>query len=147
MKGKVDSVVELLCFILKTLFHLWATFLYLCLLTAKQKYRTIKFYKDYFSEFFVKQKPKVQAKIIWTFDLIEELQRVPEIYLRHMENTDGLYEIRVQFGSDIFRIFCFFDQGQLVVLANGFQKKTQKTPKQEIDKAHKIKEEYENERK
>lgn len=64
-----------------------------------------------------------------------------------MENTDGLYEIRIQQGSDIYRIFCFFDQGQLVVLANGFQKKTQKTPKQEIDKALKIKEEYFNEKK
>ena len=59
-----------------------------------------------------------------------------------MENTDGLYEVRVQSGSDIFRIFCFFDKGQLVVLANGFVKKTQKTPKREIEKATKIKEEY-----
>ncbi len=84
---------------------------------------------------------------MWTFDLIEKHHRVPEVYLKHMENTDGLYEIRVQHGNDIFRIFCFFDQRQLVVLANGFQKKTQKTPKQEIEKALKIKEEYESERK
>ena len=90
---------------------------------------------------------KVQDKIIWTFDLIEELQRVPETYLKHLENTDGLFEIRMQHGSDIFRIFCFFAQGQLVVLANGFQKKTQKTPKKEIEKAIKIKEEYENKKK
>lgn len=113
----------------------------------KQKNRTIIFYKDYFQEFFVKQRDKVKDKIIWTFDLIEELTRVPETYLKHIENTDGLFEIRVQLGSDIFRIFCFFDRGQLVVLANGFQKKTQKTPKQEIEKALKIKEEYENEKK
>ena len=86
----------------------------------------------------------MKDKIIWTFDLIEELPRVPETYLKHIENTDGLYEIRVQHGSDIFRIFCFFNRGQLVVLANGFQKKTQKTPKQEIEKALKIKEDYEN---
>ena len=78
--------------------------------------------------------------------MVEDLQRVPESYLKHLENTDGLYEIRVQHGSDIFRIFCFFDQGQLVVLANGFQKKTQKTPKKEIEKATKIKAAYENER-
>jgi|ERR1035437_428025 phage-related protein len=116
-------------------------------MNKKQKYRTIIFYKDYFQEFFVNQRDKVKDKIIWTFELIEELQRVPETYLKHIENTDGLFEIRVQFGSDIFRIFCFFDQGQLVVLANGFQKKTQKTPKQEIAKALKIKEEYENEKK
>ncbi len=77
--------------------------------------------------------------------MVEDLQRVPETYLKHIENTDGLYEIRVQSGSDIFRIFCFFDQGQLVVLANGFQKKTQKTPKKEIEMAVKIKSEYESE--
>ena len=111
------------------------------------KFRTIIFYKNYFDEFFIKQRDKVKAKIIWTFDLIEELQRVPETYLKHLENTDGLFEIRVQQGSDIFRIFCFFDQGQLVVLVNGFQKKTQKTPKKEIEKALKIKEEYENQEK
>jgi len=112
----------------------------------KQKYRTIIFYRDYFQEFFVKQRDKVKDKIIWTFNLIEELQRVPETYLKHLENFDGLYEIRVQQGSDNFRIFCFFDQGQLIVLVNGFQKKAQKTPKQEIEKALKIKEEYENEK-
>ena len=100
-----------------------------------QKYRKITFYKDYFQDFFDRQSKKVKAKIVWTFDLVEDLQRVPETYLKHIENTDGLYEIRVQVGSDIFRIFCFFDQGQLVVLANGFQKKTKKTPRNEIDLA------------
>jgi phage-related protein len=108
----------------------------------KHKQRTIIFYKDYFEEFFVKQREKVKAKIIWTLELIEELERVPETYLKHLENTDGLYEIRIQQGSDIFRIFCFFDQGQLIILTNGFQKKTQKTPKKEIEKALKIKNEY-----
>ena len=112
----------------------------------KTKVRTIIAYKSYFEDFFVKQKSKVQDKIIWTFDLIEELPRVPETYLKHLENTDGLYEIRVKIGSDIYRIFCFFDEGKLVVLANGFQKKTQKTPKQEIEKALKIKKEYESEK-
>lgn len=110
------------------------------------KKRTIIFYKDYFEEFFVKQREKVKAKIIWTLELIEELERVPETYLKHIENTDGLYEIRVQQGSDIFRIFCFFDQGQLIIITNGFQKKTQKTPKNEIEKAVKIKTEYQNEK-
>lgn len=112
----------------------------------KQKYRKITFFKNYFQDFFDKQSKKVKAKIVWTFDLVEDLKRVPEIYLKHIENTDRLYEIRVQLGSDIFRIFCFFDQGQLVVLANGFQKKTQKTPKKEIEMALKIKTEYENEK-
>ena len=89
----------------------------------------------------------MKDKIIWTFELIEELQKVPEIYLKHIKNTEGLFEIRIQQGGDIFRIFCFFDKGQLVVLANGFQKKSQKTPRQEIDKALKIKKEYESEKK
>jgi phage-related protein len=110
-----------------------------------QKHRRITFYKNYFQDFFFKQNKKVKAKIIWTFELVEDLQRVPETYLKHIENTEGLYEIRVQLGSDIFRIFCFFDQGKLVVLANGFQKKTQKTPKKEIELALKIKAEYESE--
>ncbi|OAQ43662.1 addiction module toxin RelE [Pedobacter psychrophilus] len=109
-----------------------------------QKYRKIIFFKNYFQDFFDKQSTKVKAKIVWTFDLVEDLQRVPETYLKHLENTDGLYEIRVQFGNDIFRIFCFFDKGQLIVLAHGFQKKTQKTPKKEIEHALKIKAEYEN---
>lgn len=109
-----------------------------------QKYRKIRFYKDYFQHFFAKQNKKVKAKIIWTFELIEDLQRVPETYLKYIENTDGLYEIRVKFGGDIFRIFCFFDQGQIVVVANGFKKKTQKTPKIEIARAVKIKSEYES---
>jgi phage-related protein len=112
----------------------------------KQKHRKITFYKNYFQDFFVKQNKKVKAKIVWTLELVEELQRVPETYLKHLENTDGLYEIRVQLGNDIFRIFCFFDQGQLVVLANGFRKKTQKTPKKEIEMALKIKIEYESEK-
>lgn len=108
-----------------------------------KKVRTVIFFKDYFESFFVKQNEKVQRKVIWTINLIEEIQNIPETYLKHIKGTDGLYEVRVQVGSNIFRIFCFFDQGQLVVLMNGFQKKTQKTPKTEIEKALKIKKEYE----
>lgn len=111
------------------------------------KHRTIIFYKSYFEEFFIRQQDKVKKKIIWTFDLIEKVQMIPDTYLKHLENTESLYEIRVQQGSDIYRIFCFFDKGSLVVLANGFHKKSQKTPKQEIEKALKIKQEYESERK
>ena len=112
----------------------------------RQRQRTIVFYKDYFEEFFEKQREKVKSKIIWTLTLIEELERIPETYLKHLENTDGLFEIRVKQGNDIFRIFCFFDQGQLIILTSGFHKKTQKTPKKEIEKAIKIKKEYENEK-
>ena len=109
------------------------------------KCRKIIFYKSYFEDFFIKQRGKVQEKIIWTLELLEELDRVPETYLKHIVNTEGLYEIRIQQGSDIFRIFCFFDDKKLVIITNGFQKKTQKTPKKEIEKAIIIKKEYENE--
>ena len=107
----------------------------------KVKYRRIVFFKSYFEKFFIKQTKKVKEKIIWTFDLIEELPRVPENYLKHMEDTDGLYEIRVQFGNNVFRFF--FDHEQLVVLANGYQKKSTKTAKKEIEVALKINAEYE----
>jgi len=113
---------------------------------SNKKVRTVFLYKNYFSDFYKKQRQKVKDKIIWTFRVIENIGQVPEDYLKHIEGTDGLYEIRVQQGSDIFRIFCFFDEGKLVVLANGFQKKTQKTPKSEIEKAINIKQEYENEK-
>ena len=109
---------------------------------GNQKRRTIIFYKNYFADFFIKQRQKVKDKIVWTFDLIELIEKVPETYLKYMKGTDKLFEIRVQSGNDIFRIFCFFDEGNLIVLANGFQKKTRKTPNQEIEKALKIKNEY-----
>lgn len=112
----------------------------------EKQIRYIYLYKEYFSDFFKKQKQKVKDKIIWTFRLIETIQQIPSDYLKHIEGTDGLYEIRVQLGNDIFRIFCFFDDGKLVVLANGFQKKTQKTPKSEIEQALKIKKQYETEK-
>jgi phage-related protein len=113
---------------------------------SNEKIRTVFLYKNYFTEFFEKQKQKVKDKIIWTFRLIETIQHVPEEYLKHIEGTDGLYEIRIHIGSDIFRIFCFFDKGKLIVVANGFQKKTQKSPKKEIERSLKIKKEYETER-
>ena len=112
---------------------------------SELKLRTVTLYKDYFSNFFKKQRQKVKDKIIWTFRIIETQKQIPTDYLKHIAGTDGLYEIRVQQASDIFRIFCFFNEGKLIVLANGFQKKTQKTPKSEIEKALKIKNEYETE--
>lgn len=89
-------------------------------MAKNEKYRKIFFYENHFQEFFDQQTTKVKAKIVWTLELVEDLPRVPESYLKHLENTNGLYEIRVQHGSDIFRIFCFFDDGKLVVIANGF---------------------------
>ena len=123
---------------------IWTTFCIFVNDMEEKKIRNIFAYKNYFLDFFQKQKPKVKEKILWTFMVIETVEKIPIEYFKHMEGTNGLYEIRVQFGNDIFRIFCFFDEGKLVVLTNGFQKKTQKTPKKEIEMALKIKEEYEN---
>ncbi len=65
-------------------------------------YRTVISYKSYFDDFLEKQNLKVKLKIAWTLKLIEEIQQVPETYLKHIEETYGLYEVRVQQGSDIF---------------------------------------------
>lgn len=88
-----------------------------------QKIRKITFYKHYFQDFFSQQNKKVKAKIIWTFDLIEELERVPETYLKHIENTDGLYEIRVQLASDIYRIFCFLTKDKSLYWPTDFRRR------------------------
>ena len=91
-----------------------------------KKAREVVTYKDYFEEFFEKQSQKVRDKIIKVLDIIEQIERVPVTYLKYIEGTNGLFEIRVQLGSDIFRIFCFFDGNKMVVLLCGFQKKTQR---------------------
>jgi phage-related protein len=109
-----------------------------------ERVRKIIFYKSYFLDFADGLTLKVKAKISWVIDLIETVERVPEKHLKHLEGTGGLYEIRIAAGTNIFRIFCFFDKGKLVVLMNGFQKKTMKTPVNEIERALKIKKEYEN---
>lgn len=107
--------------------------------------RQVIAYKDYFLNFYEKQPDNVQAKIEWTLNLIRVMPIVPEKYFSYMKGYKGLYEIRVEVSSNICRIFSFFDKGNLVILANAFQKKTQKTPKQEIERALKIMEEYQNE--
>jgi phage-related protein len=106
--------------------------------------RQVIAYKNYFLDFYEDQTDKVQAKIEWTLNLIKVTPKVPEKFFKHMQGTKGLYEIRIEVGSNIYRIFSFFDKGNLVVLGNGFQKKSQKTPKQQIEKALKIMEEYQN---
>ena len=108
----------------------------------KRNIREIVYFKQYYLDFYKEQNENVKLKLNWTLDLIASIERVPGKFLKHIEGTDGIYEIRVEVGSNIFRVFCFFDQGKLVVLINGFQKKTQKTPKNEIALALKIKKEY-----
>ena len=107
--------------------------------------RQVIAYKNYFLNFYGELSDNVQRKIEWTLNLIRVTQQIPEKYFKHIEGTKGLYEVRVEVGSNIYRIFAFFDKGNLVVLGNGFQKKSQKTPKQEIERALKIMEEYQNE--
>jgi len=100
-----------------------------------------------FWNFYNNQTKKVQDKIDWVIDLIRTIPMVPERFLKHLEGTDGLFEIRVKVGSNIFRMFSFFDKGNLVILLNGFQKKSQKIPKKEIEKAERLKRQYYEERK
>jgi len=107
-----------------------------------EKIRNIIAYKHYFEEFLRSQPVKVQNKIYKILEIIEFQQHVPSKYLELLQDTHGLYETKYSLGSDIWRVFCFFDEGQLVILLNGFQKKTQKTPKSEISLALRLKEEY-----
>ena len=113
---------------------------------AKFTPRAVIFYKNYYVNFYNAQKPEVRLKIDWTIGLVRDLAIIPEKYFKHLEGTDGLFEVRVKVGSNIFRIFCFFDEGNLVVLTNGFQKKTDKTPRQELDRAEQIQREYYHEK-
>jgi len=99
-------------------------------------------YKDYFWDFYNVQTAQVQDKIDWVIELARTLEIVPEKYLSHMTGTDGIYEMRIKLGSNIYRVFCCFDEGRLIILFNGFKKKTQKTPGQEIEKAKRIQKEY-----
>jgi phage-related protein len=104
--------------------------------------RTTYVYGNEFWDFYYAQRTEVQDKIDWVIGLVRSLRIVPEKFFKHLEGTEGLFEIRIKVGSDIFRIFCFFDEGNLVILINGFQKKTEKTPKNEIEKAERLKQKY-----
>ena len=115
-------------------------------LRIMNKIRTVIAYKNYFEDFLTKQPKKVQDKVFKILEAIETLERVPSNYLKAITGTNGLYEARIKLASNIWRVFCFFDQGKLVILLNGFTKKTEKTPKNEIDKAKKLMIEYYNEK-
>ena len=104
--------------------------------------RRITTYGQYFNKFYSKLDKEVREKIDWTFQFVKFVDHIPKKHFQHLENTDGIYEIRVEFESNIYRILCFFDEGYLVVLINSFQKKSQKTPKSEIDLAKKLKKQY-----
>ena len=96
---------------------------------------------------FITARQRRLDKIEHVLFVISVAERIPVKFFQHMTGTDGLYEIRVQSGNDIFRIFCFFDRNNLIVIGHGFQKKTQKTPGRELERAEKIKREYYEEKK
>jgi phage-related protein len=104
--------------------------------------RDIFYYKSYYLDFFKTLDDDVKRKFNWTLKLIATLDRVPVKYFKNIKNSSGLYEVRVEVTNNIFRVFCFFDEGKLIILINGFQKKSQKTPKKEIEKAEKLKKQY-----
>ena len=107
-----------------------------------QQIRQIIYFKNYFLDFFDKQPEKVKEKIDSVLFVITVAERIPKKFFEHITGTEGLYEVRIEFQSNIYRIFCCFDAVKIVVLFNGFQKKSQKTPPSEIEKALKIKNEY-----
>ena len=104
--------------------------------------RRLVFYKNHFHDFFDKQSEKAKEKIDYVLFLVTHIDSVPEKFLKHIAGRKGLYEIRVELGNNIYRIFCCFDKGKIVVLFNGYQKKTQKTSIKKIDLANKLMKEY-----
>ena len=104
--------------------------------------RQIIFYENHFLDFYKIQDERVKAKIKNILELVKQVDRVPAKFLKHLSGSDGIYEIKVEYQSNIYRIFCCFDAGNLVVLFNAFQKKTQKTPNSELEKAIRLKREY-----
>jgi phage-related protein len=104
--------------------------------------RTIICYGNFFYEFYDQQSEKVKTKIDYVLFVITVANRIPKQYFRHVVDTNGLYEIRVENQGNIFRIFCCFDEGKIVVLFNGFQKKSQKIPARILEKPISIMNEY-----
>lgn len=104
--------------------------------------REIRFHEKYFIDFYLSLDLSSQEKIEYVFQVIRSVEKIPEKFLKHIEGTDGLYEIRIQFGNKNYRVFCCFDVGKIVILFNGFLKKNQKIPMKEMKKALKLKQEY-----
>ena len=102
--------------------------------------RMIKTYGGYFERFKETLLPNVLVKLDYIISLLETRDRVPKKFIDYIR--DGLFELRMEYESNIYRVFFIFDDGNIVVLFNGFQKKAQKTPPNEIEKALKIKEQY-----
>lgn len=108
--------------------------------------REIVFYENHFFEFYSKLDLKAKNKIKYVLELIEQVSIVPKKFLKHLAGSKGLYEIRVKHQSNIYRIFCCFDEGKLIILFNAFHKKTNKTPKAELKKAEQLMKQYFNQK-
>ena len=104
--------------------------------------RQLIFFKNYFKNFFDPLNIKLKNKIDEVLFLIRIADRIPSKFFKSMSGADGLFEIRIEYQSNIYRVFCCFDEGNVIVLFNGIQKKKQKTPRKEIEKALRIKGEY-----
>jgi phage-related protein len=104
--------------------------------------REFVFWKDYFNDFFKSLDEDSRRKVIWMLKSLESLPKIPRKFFKHIEGVNGLFELRISWEEKAYHIFCFFDKGNKIILCNGFIKKDQKTLKQEIIKAIKIKEEY-----
>lgn len=102
--------------------------------------RILEPYKDYFWEFYNPLKQGVKDKVDYVLQIIISVERISTKFFKHLE--DGIYEIRIESGSNIYRIFSFFDDNKLVILLHGFQKKTQKTPGKEIETAKNLRRDY-----
>ena len=108
------------------------------------KERKIRAYKNYFINFIKSLSEPESRKVFYVLDMLKTQERLSEKFVKHIE--DGIFELRAEYNSNIFRVFFIFDDGNVVLLFNGFQKKTQKTPRQEIDLAKKLKREYYDEK-
>ena len=109
---------------------------------SEKPVREIFYYKDYYLNFFETLQPEVKKKFNWILQLITILDRIPKKFFKHITDSSDLYEIRIEFGSNIYRVFCFFDKDQLIILLNCYQKKTEKIPLKELQLAEKLKKQY-----
>ncbi|MBR5905915.1 MAG: type II toxin-antitoxin system RelE/ParE family toxin [Bacteroidales bacterium] len=101
----------------------------------KEYVRKVVVYGDYFKEFRKTLNKETLKKLYQVLTLIMKVEIVPEKFLKAVKGYNGLYEVRLEYEGNIYRIFCCFDEGDLVILFNGFQKKTQKTPVEQLAKA------------
>lgn len=115
---------------------IFGNFYYFCSMNP----RSIKYFKSYFSDFYKELDKGTQTKVAYVLRYIQQAEQWSQKFVKHL--GDGLFEARIEWQSNIYRVFFVLDDGNIVVLFNGFHKKTQKTPHNELEKAKRIKKEY-----